>query len=93
MSFAKQRATIDAWSRRASACQAERTRHRDAMRDWKRERLARPSTLAMAFAAGAWLGSGRQLGRQAAHSTKKVFGLMNSSLIAWRLFGTQAHDG
>jgi hypothetical protein len=86
----RQRAIVEERARAAALWDYRRRQHAAALRQWKQEHFARPSTLVAAFAAGAVIGASRETGLRRFRPSEHMVGLANSALLAWRLFG--AHD-
>lgn len=92
MILRSQQRRVEELAQLARAKAAESARCREALRQWKRKKLASPEVLAWSFAVGALWGASRKRGRgkRGSGSTKKRWlALGNTVLAVWRIVTSQ----
>lgn len=93
MILRSQQRRVEELAQLARAKAVESARCREALRQWKRRKLASPEVLAWSFAAGALWGASRKRGRGKRRSSgvtkRRLLALGNTALAVWRIVTSQ----
>lgn len=89
---AEQQRRVARLADRAGDLEKEALQHRERIRAWQQEHLARPETLAWIYAAGVTWGISRPSSTEPAGRRGNTLKLINVALVASRMIGTTASE-